>query len=167
MDWLSEIDWSGIFRPKHALLELFLRGTLMYLVIFVLLRVAVRRQIGGMGMTDVLVIVLIAEVAGNGISDNFQSLPESVVLVVTVLFWSYVIEWLQSEFPAIERLLRDSKLKLIENGRMLSKNMRSEFVTRDELMAQLREQGLEDCRDVKAAYMEADGKISIIRRDGK
>jgi uncharacterized membrane protein YcaP (DUF421 family) len=114
MDWLSEIDWSGIFRPKHALPELFLRGTLMYLVIFVLLRVAVRRQLGGMGMTDVLVIVLIAEVAGNGISDYFQSLPESVVLVVTVLFWSYVIEWLQSAFPAIERLLRDSKLKLIE-----------------------------------------------------
>lgn len=164
MDWLAEVDWNGIFAPKHALLELFIRGTLMYLVIFVLLRVAVRRQVGGMGMTDVLVIVLIAEVAGNGISDNFQSIPESTVLIATVLFWTYVIEWLQSQFPGIERLLRDSKLKLIENGRMLRRNMRSEFVTVEELMAQLREQGLEDCRDVKAAYMEADGKISIIRR---
>ena len=164
MDWLANVDWQGIFDPKHALLELFIRGTLMYLVIFVLLRVAVRRQVGGMGMTDVLVIVLIAEVAGNGISDSFQSIPESTVLVVTVLFWTYVIEWLQSQFPAIERLLRDSKLKLVENGRMLRKNMRSEFVTTEELMAQLREQGLEDCSDVKAAYMEADGKISIIRR---
>jgi uncharacterized membrane protein YcaP (DUF421 family) len=45
--------------------------------------------------------------------------------------------------------------------------MRSEFVTIEELMAQLREDGLEDCTKVKAAYMEADGKISIIRRDGK
>jgi uncharacterized membrane protein YcaP (DUF421 family) len=167
MNWLWEIDWAGIFKPKHSLLELFMRGTLMYLAIFVLLRVAVRRQVGGMGMTDVLVVVLIAEVAGNGISDNFQSIPESVVLVATVLFWSYVIEWLQSQFPAVERLFRDSKLKLIENGRMLRKNMRSEFVTEEELMAQLREQGLDDCRDVKSAYMEADGKISIIRRDGK
>lgn len=167
MDWLWEIDWTGIFKPKHALLELFLRGTLMYLAIFVLLRVVVRRQVGGMGMTDVLVVVLIAEVAGNGISDNFQSIPESVVLVGTVLFWSYVIEWLQSHFPGVERLLRDSKLKLIENGRMLHRNMRSEFVTTEELMAQLREQGLDDCRNVKAAYMEANGKISVIRRDGR
>jgi len=164
MDWFATVDWEGIFDPKHALLELFIRGTLMYLIIFVLLRVAVRRQVGGMGMTDVLVIVLIAEVAGNGISDNFQSIPESTVLIATVLFWTYVIQWLQSRFPAIERLLTDSKLKLIENGRMLRKNMRSEFVTIEELMAQLREQGLEDCREVKAAYMEADGKISIIRR---
>ena len=167
MEWLWNVDWAGIFEPKHGLLELFLRGTMMYLVIFVLLRVVVRRQVGGMGMTDVLVVVLIAEVGGNGLSDNFQSLPESTVLVATVLFWSYAIEWLQSRFPGLESLLRDSKLKLIENGRMLRKNMRSEFVTIDELMAQLRKNGLEDCREVKAAYMEADGKISIIRRDGR
>jgi uncharacterized membrane protein YcaP (DUF421 family) len=167
MDWLLKVDWAGIFEPKHALLELFLRGTIMYMVVFVLLRLVVRRQVGGIGMTDILVIVLIAEVTGNGISDNFQSVPESTVLVGTVLFWSYLIEWLQSHFPAFERLVRDPKLKLIENGRMLRKNMRSEFVTIEELMAQLREGGLEDCTKVKAAYMEADGKISIIRRDGK
>lgn len=167
MDWLWDVDWRGIFEPKHALLELFLRGTVMYLVIFVLLRVVVRRQVGGIGMTDILVIVLIAEVAGNGISDNFQSIIESTVLVGTVLFWSTLIEWLQSRYPAFERLVRDPKLKLIDNGRMLRRNMRQEFVSEEELMAQLREKGLEDCRDVKAAYMEADGRISIIRRDGR
>jgi uncharacterized membrane protein YcaP (DUF421 family) len=167
MDWLWNVDWAGMFEPKHALLELFLRGTVMYLVIFVLLRLVVRREVGGIGMTDILVIVLIAEVAGNGISDNFQSVVESTVLVGTVLFWSTLIEWLQSRYPAFERLVRDPKLKLIDNGRLLRRNMRQEFVSEEELMAQLREQGLEDYRDVKAAYMEADGRISIIRRDGK
>ena len=63
--------------------------------------------------------------------------------------------------------MRDPKLKLIENGRMLRKNMREEFVSVEELMAQLREKGLEDCSEVKAAYMEADGRISVIRRAGK
>lgn len=167
MDWLWPVDWASLIEPKHALLELFVRGTVMYLVILVLLRLVVRRQVGGIGMTDVLVIVLIAEVAGNGISDNFQSVVESTVLVGTVLFWSTLIEWLQSRYPAVERLVRDPKLKLIENGRMLRRNMREEFVSVEELMAQLREKGLQDCRDVKAAYMEADGRISIIRRDGK
>jgi uncharacterized membrane protein YcaP (DUF421 family) len=167
MDWLWTVDWAGLFEPKHALLELFLRGTVLYLAIFVMLRLVVRRQAGGIGMTDVLVIVLIAEVVGNGISDNFQSIGESVVLAATVLLWSTLIEWLQSRYPAFERLVRDPKLKLIDNGRMLRRNMREEFVSVEELMAQLREQGLEDCRDVKAAYMEADGSISIIRRDGK
>lgn len=47
---------------------------------------------------------------------------------------------------------------------MLRRNMRKEFVTTEELMAQLRENGLEDCADAKAAYMEADGSISIIKK---
>lgn len=58
----------------------------MYLLIFVLLRLVVRRQIGGIGLTDILVIVLIAEVTGNGISDNFHSIGESAILVCTILF---------------------------------------------------------------------------------
>jgi uncharacterized membrane protein YcaP (DUF421 family) len=167
MDWLWKVDWAGMFEPKHALLELFLRGTIMYLAIFVLLRVAVRREMGAIGMPDMLVVILIAEVTGNGIAESFQSLAESTVLVGTVLLWSTPIEWLQSRYPAVERLVRDPKLKLIDNGRMLRRNMRREFVTAEELMAQLREQGLEDCRNVKAAYMEADGRISIIQRAGK
>ena len=167
MDWLWRVDWAGLYEPKHALLDVFLRGTIMYLVIFVLLRLVVRRQVGGIGITDILVIVLIAEVTGNGISDNFQSIGESIILVCTILFWSTLIEWLQSRYPAFERLVRDPKLKLIENGRMLRRNMREEFVSVEELLAELRTQGLEDCGDVKAAYMEANGNISVIRRHGK
>ena len=167
MDALLKVDWHAVFTPQHSLLELFLRGTIMYLVIVVLLRIVVRRQVGGISMTDILVIVLIAEVAGSGISDSFQSVVESTVLVGTVLFWSTLIEWLQSRFPAFERLVRDRKLKLIDNGRMLRKNMREEFVSVEELMAQVREKGLENCRDVNAAYMDSDGRISVIPRDGK
>ena len=101
MEWLWKVDWAGVFEPKHGLLELFLRGTIMYLAIFVLLRVVVRRHLGGIGMTDILVIVLIAEVTGNGISENFQSIGESLVLVLTVLLWSTLIEWAQTRQIAV------------------------------------------------------------------
>lgn len=164
MDTLWKVDWQGIFTPHHSLLELIVRGTIMYLGIFVLLRVVLRRQVGGIGTTDILVIVLVAEVAGKGITAEYKSVVEGAILVGTVLFWSYTIEWLQFRVPAFERLTRDPKLKLVENGRLLHRNMRAEFVTIEELMAQLREKGLEDCSEVKAAYMEADGHISIIKR---
>ena len=164
MDQLFAIDWRSVFVPQHSLLEAVIRGTLIYLAIFVMLRIVLRRQVGAIGTSDVLVIVLIAEVSGNGIAPNEQSVVESVALVATILFWSYVIEWLQWRFPVFERLTREPKLKLIDNGRMLRRNMRREFVTPEELMAQLREEGLEDCVDVKVAYLEADGKISVIKK---
>ncbi len=165
MDAIWSIDWRAMLVPEHSVLDLFLRGTVMYLVIFVLLRLVLRRQVGDIGTSDVLVIVLLAEVSGNAMAANAASLPEGVVLVGTVLLWSYLIEWVQFRFPAFERLIREPKLKLIDNGRLLRRNMRTELVTVEELMAQLREEGIEDRAEVKAAYLEADGQISIIRRD--
>lgn len=77
MDVLLTIDWKAVFVPQHSLLELMLRGSLMYLAIFVLLRIMLRRQAGGIGTSDVLVIMLIAEVAGNGIAPNDESVVEA------------------------------------------------------------------------------------------
>ncbi len=159
------IDWQAVFVPEHSLLEMFVRGSLMYLLGFGLVRLMAKRQVGGIGPSDVLVIVLLAEVAGNGFTaSDYRSIPEGAVLVATLLGWTYALEWLGNKFPAMERLVRQPKLKLIENGRMLRRNMRAELVTTDELMAQLREEGLESCENVDAAYMEADGRISIIRK---
>ena len=107
-------------------------------------------------------IVLVAEVAGNGFAAEYTSVVEGTVLIGTVLFWSYAVEWLAHRFPAWERLLHPPPLLLIENGKLLRKNMRAELITEAELMAQLREKGLEDLTKVKRACMEADGMISII-----
>ncbi len=160
---LSNIDWQGIFTPKHSVIELFVRGTIMYLMIFALMRFVLKRQAGGLGTTDVLVVVLIAEVAGNGFAADYRSVTEAAVLVCTILGWTYLLEWLAHRFPAFERVVRSPTLLLVENGKMLRKNMRAELVTRDELLAQLREQGIEDCAEVKRACMEADGMISVIK----
>ncbi len=135
----------------------------MYLLLVGLLRFVLKRQAGGIGTTDVLVIVLLAEVAGNGFAAEYKSVVEGTVLVGTILLWSYLFEWASSRFPAIERVLHPPTLILIENGRMLRKNMRAELVTAEELMAQLRENGIEDCAQVKRACMEADGMISVIK----
>ncbi|NQW53874.1 MAG: DUF421 domain-containing protein [Rhodospirillales bacterium] len=61
--------------------------------------------------------------------------------------------------------MRAPRLKLIENGRLLRRNVRKKLVTLDELMAQVRENGLEDCAEVKAAHMKANGYISIIKAE--
>ncbi len=146
-------------------MELVVRATIMYLVLVGLLRFMLKRQAGGIGTTDVLVIVLLAEVAGNGFAAEYKSVVEGTVLVGTILFWSYMLEWAAHRFPTIERLIHPQTLLLIENGKMLRKNMRAELVTKEELMAQLREEGIEDCTQVKRACMEADGMISVIKME--
>ncbi len=164
-DMFWRIDWAGIFTPENSLGELFVRATIMYFVIFVLLRLVLKRQAGGIGTNDVLVIVLLAEVAGNGFAAEYKSVVEGAVLVGTVLFWSYALDWAGYQFPAVERVLRAPTLVLVENGKMVRKNMKAELITKEELMAQLREKGIEDCALVKKACMEADGMISVIKME--
>lgn len=159
------VDWADIFRPTHSVLEMIVRGTIMYFVIVGLLKLVVKRLTGGVGRTDILVIVLIADIASPGFTADYMSVVEGAVLVATVLFWSYAVEWVIHRYPKFERFFEPPPLLLIENGRMLPRNMRTELVTRDELMAHLRENGISDVAEVKAACMESDGMISVLKID--
>jgi uncharacterized membrane protein YcaP (DUF421 family) len=163
MEWFSPVDWDALFIPDTPLLELIIRGSVMYLGLFCLLRLVLKRQAGSLGMTDLLVLVLIADAAQNGMAGDYQSLPDGLVLVGTLIFWNFLLEWLGYRFPVIERLIHPAPLPLIKKGRMIRKNMKKELVSEDDLMSRLREKDIEKITEVKEAFMEGDGKISIIK----
>ena len=161
---LWEVDWKGIFSPERSLAEMLLRGTIMYFVIVALLRIVVKRQTGSIASTDVLVIVLICEISGPGFLADATTVTEAIVLVSTVLGWSWVVDRLGYRFRAVERLLDADPVLLIKDGRMIVENMRDELVSKTELITHLRKNGIADIGEVREAYMEADGEISILRR---
>jgi uncharacterized membrane protein YcaP (DUF421 family) len=160
------IDWSGVFVPSLGVLEVIVRGTLIYLAMFAILRFIARRQAGQFGPADLLVIVLIADAAQNGLGKEYESVTEGVVLVLTIVFWEYVIDWLAWRFPGLRPVLTAPSLKLIEDGRFVDKSLRAEMLTREELMGQLREKEIEDVREVRLALLEGDGRISVLKRKG-
>ncbi len=167
MEHLLAINWQDFFVPRHSILEMVLRGTVMYLALFIFLRFMARRLTGTMGTADVLVIVLLADAAQNGMSSDYKSITEGIVLVMTILAWDFLIDWLSFHVPAMRPILNQQTLPLVRNGRLLHRNMRREMVSMDELLAQLREQGIEDYRAVKLAQLEEDGHLSVITNTGQ
>lgn len=163
--WLV-IDWQGIFIPSISVLELMIRGSLVYLALFSVLRLLPSRQIGTLGITDLLVVVLFAEAAQNAMARNYTSITEGAILVGTVIFWSYFLNWLGYKLPKL-RFLNRPPLLLVKNGQLIERHLQRELITADELMSKLRQQGVEFLAEVKFAYMEADGSISIITSDSK
>jgi len=137
----------------------------MYLALFILLRVMLKRQTGTLGMTDLLLITLIADASQNGMAGDYKSIPDGIVLVVTIIFWDYALDWLSFKSPCFQRLIKSPPLPLIKNGNLLHSNMRKELITKADLMGQLREQGISDISKVKEAYMESDGQISVIEHE--
>src|SRR5690242_10067250 len=110
------IDWAQLFVPSGSLLEVVVRGTVLFLALFLLLRSVPRRQIGTIGVSDLLVIVLIADAAQNGLAGEYKSITEGVVLVGTILFWNWAIDWLDYRFPALQINGRRPRL-LVSEGR--------------------------------------------------
>ncbi len=146
--------------------EVMLRGTAVYLFLFVLLRI-LRREAGQVGISDLLVVVLIADAAQNAMASEYRSITEGAILVATIAFWDYFLDWLSFRVPVLQRLLRPAPLLLIKNGRLQRENMKREMLQEDELLAQLRENGVRSVGEVKTCYLEGDGRISVIARTSK
>jgi uncharacterized membrane protein YcaP (DUF421 family) len=158
------LDWGEIFGISVSPLELIIRGTAMYLFLFVLFRVVVRRRVGAIGMADILILVIIADAAQNAMSGEYKSVTEGAILVGTIMFWNVAIDWLNFRVPALRPWLEPPPMLLIRNGRILHRNLRHEYVTEDELKAKLREKGVKDYSEVAEARMESDGNVSVIKR---
>lgn len=157
------VDWSAIFGFSVPPLELIVRGTVMFWFIFLLFRVVVRRDMGSVGIADILIIVIIADASQNALAGSYTSVPDGMVLLSTLIGWNYLLNWLSFHSRTIDRLLEPPPLTLIRHGRAIRANLRRELITDRELEAKLRENGVESISEVKSMTMEADGQISLIR----
>lgn len=163
---LLEVHVGEILSFTISPLELMLRGTLMYWFLFVVLRFVLRRDVGSLGIGDFLFVVILGDATQNAMIGSATSAVDGMVLIGTLVFWSYTLDFMSFRFPMIRRFTSAPRLCLVRDGRMVRRNMRREFITDDELNAKIRHEGVEDLAMVKAMYLEADGEMSLIRKDG-
>lgn len=158
-------DFTEIFAPQAGLLEMMVRGTAIYWALFILLRLAGRRDLGTLGTADLLVIVLVADAAGSAMSGDSTSVIDGIFVVATIVLWTVVVDRISFHVPAIDRLLEPKRICLVRNGKIERSGMRSEHITRSELMELLRLKGIGSLSTVKRAYLESTGEFSVITVD--
>jgi uncharacterized membrane protein YcaP (DUF421 family) len=161
------LDLASLFETTVDPLELVLRGTVMYWFLFLLLRFVLRRDIGSIGIADVLLLVVIADAAQNAMSGGYESITDGMILVGTIAAWNWSLDRLAYRFRSVRRVLEAKPLELVRDGKLMRRNMRKEYITPDEIMAKLREHGIDKLEAVKAATMESDGEITVIPHKGQ
>jgi uncharacterized membrane protein YcaP (DUF421 family) len=162
---MPAIDWEGIFQFSVHPAEIFVRGTAIYWFIFLLFRFLLRRDIGAIAVTDVMLLVLIADAASNGMSGNYDSVVDGCLLVATIAGWNYVLNWMSFYSPLARRVLQPPPLALVRDGKIQRRAMRQELITMEELKYKLREQGIQHFDEIRIAYLEENGEISVLRYD--
>ena len=158
-------DWAALFAFSLHPLELATRGTVMYWLLFLMFRFVLRRDAGSIGLADVLLLVLIADASQNAMAGEYRSIGDGVVLVATIAGWNWIIDWAGYRSALLRRFLQAPSTLLVRDGQVLQGNLRRELITRDELMAAVHREGLTQLEQVRRAWMESDGSITIVPRD--
>lgn len=159
------VDLAEIFSLSTPLVEIVIRGSAMYWFLFIIFRFVLRRDIGSVGLADILILVIVADASQNAMAGEYTSVTDGMVLVATLICWNLLFDWLAWRFPVFRQFAEPSSLPLVSNGRMLPRNMRQELITEEELWTHLRHEGIERLDQVKIAYLESDGSFSVIRSD--
>lgn len=159
------MNWSELFGVHLPVAEILLRGSCIYWVLFLLFRFVLRRDVGSIGIADILLLVIVADAAQNAMAGEYKSITEGVLLVLTIAAWNLLLDWLAYRFRYIDRLIKPRALPLIRHGQVLRQNLGRQLMTVDDLMSKLRQHGISELNEVTHAYMESDGEISIIKQD--
>ena len=162
---ILNIDFASIFFFTVSPLELVLRGTLMYWFLFSVFRFVLRRDVGSLGISDFLFVVILGDAAQNGMIGSASSAIDGMVLIGTLVFWSYMLDFMSFRFPLVQRFTAAPHWCLVRDAKLLRKNLRRELITDAELNAKIRHEGVDDIAMVKRMYLEADGEMSLIRQD--
>lgn len=140
----------------------FLRTIIMFLLLLVSMRAMGKRQLGELEPFELVVAVLISNLASQPLGDVGLPLVYGIVPVLTLLGCQLLISALSVRFVRFRRLISGSPAVLILDGRVLTEGMREAGLSPDELLSQLRHSGVTDIATVKEAILETDGTLSII-----
>jgi uncharacterized membrane protein YcaP (DUF421 family) len=156
-----------MLHPGTPLWEIVLRTVSVYVVILVGLRLFGKRQLGQMSVGDLVMILLIANAVQNAMVGPDVSLVGGLLAALVLLVVNGVIVRTLGRTALGERLLEGGPTLLVKDGAILADGLRREGLARDEVETAIREHGFPDESQVRAAYLEPDGTISVIPIDAQ
>jgi uncharacterized membrane protein YcaP (DUF421 family) len=147
--------------------QIVVRTVVIYLTVFVGLRLTGKRELGQMTVFDLVVILLIANAVQNAMVGPDVSLTGGVIAAVALLAVNWAVSQLRLRSRYWGRLFEGTPTVLIEDGEFVAPHLRKEGLERAEVEMAMREHGVESVRDVKLAVLEIDGSISIVPTDSR
>jgi len=110
-------------------------------------------------------VVLIADASQNAMAGEYHSVLDGLVLIVTIVFWNFFLDWVSLRSPFMGRLTYPPPIPLFERTKMNRVNMKKQFVTDEQLFSMMREHGIDDLSKIKAIFIEGSGHVSVIPID--
>ncbi|MET3196242.1 DUF421 domain-containing protein [Bacillus sp. OAE603] len=144
-----------------------IRTIVIYLIIAFLFRVMGKREIGELSLLDLVVFILLTEIAAIGIDRHQEPIFEVVYPMLLIVIIQIILSIISLKSVKFRKLLDGTPVFIISNGKVLEKEMKKQRYTFDDLLLQLREKDIGDIRDVEYAILEPSGKLTIFKKNTK
>jgi uncharacterized membrane protein YcaP (DUF421 family) len=147
-------------------MDIVARAAVMFVVLYVLLRIMGKREIGQLTPFELVVMIVLGDLIQQGVTHNDFSLTGAILAITTFAFLAILMSWITYLFPRAEKLLDGEPRVIVRNGKLLEENLRRDRITQSEVESEMRLAGIARMSDVAWAILEPQGKISFIKVDG-
>jgi uncharacterized membrane protein YcaP (DUF421 family) len=144
---------------------LFLRTVLIYFVVFLIMRLMGKREIGKLSVFDLVISIMIAEIAVFVLEDTNKPLVEGLLPIGALVAVQILIAYITMKNETIRRIFEGSPSFIINKGKLNRKEMQKQRYNLDDLMLQLRENRIMNVADVEFAILEPSGKLTVVEKD--
>lgn len=142
---------------------LFLKIVAIYFILIICLRILGKREVGELSIFDLVVLLIIADIASLGV-DNNEFIWQSYFCVGMLVILQKLLSILLLKKSIFRNWMDGSPITLVVDGKILYKNMQKEHYSVDDLISQMREAHIMDIDEIKLAILETNGTLSIFRK---
>lgn len=144
------------------MLSYVVRAVAMYVTALIIIRIMGKRALGELGLFDFVVMTGVGHILTSVALD--QSLPfyDGVLVLIVLAFMEYATSFISMKSQKIATLITGRPVVMIENGRIIKENLAREKFNVDDLMQELRKQGIRDVKEVEKGILEPSGGFSVI-----
>lgn len=142
-------------------LSIIVKTLVLYFFIVVVYRVMGKKEVGKLSIIDLIVSILIAELAAISIEEVDRSILTSIIPIVVLVVIQISISFISLKSVKLRKLIDGNPIVIIKDGKLNFKDMTKLRYTIDDLIAQLREQGIKSIEEVNYAVLENNGKLSV------
>lgn len=143
------------------MLETVLRTLFFYFIIVMAYRIMGKREVGQLGIIDLIISILIAELVALGIEKIDQSIWMTLLPMIVLVLLEVGLGYLSVKSRKINKLFGGKPTIIISNGKIVYKNLINQRYTLDDLLLELRKQGIYSIEDVEYALLETNGDLSV------
>ena len=148
-------------------MEIVIRSAALYAFVFLVTRAMGRKELGQLSSFELILLVVMGDLIQQGVTGDDRSVVGAMLAVTTFALLTVAISFAAFRWRRTEPILEGIPVIVVRDGQPLEEVLRIERLTLDELKDAAREQGVVDLSEVKLGILEAEGRFSFLREDGR